>query len=157
MENNNQYMPPVQQAQPVQPVQQVQPAQPVQQVYQQPVQPVAYQPVQQAYQAQPQQPIDPNYAATAKDFLTKAIVSCAISTLPVGSIIAINMATKNRKNILDYIGRGGMHTERVKVSSALSRAGRYSGIGCTIFWGIYAAYIAIAFLVTIFAVIGSQF
>lgn len=148
MENNNQYQPPVQ---PVQPVQ------PQQSVYQQPVQPVVYQPVQQAYQAQPQQPIDPNYAAVAKDFLTKAIVSCCISSLPIGSIIAINMATKNRKSILDYIGRGGLHTERIKVSSALSRAGRYSGIASTIFWGIYFAYFAIAITIAIFAAVGSQF
>ena len=37
------------------------------------------------------QQIDPNYDAISKDFLTQAIVSCAISSLPIGSIIAIFM------------------------------------------------------------------
>ena len=144
MENNNQYQPPVQ---PVQPVQ------PQQAVYQQPVQPVAYQPVQQAYQAQPQQPIDPNYAAVAKDFLTKAIVSCCISSLPVGSIIAINMATKNRAALLDYLSRGGLHTVKIKISSALSRGARYSGIGFTIFWAVWLLYYIIATSVVVIGVL----
>lgn len=110
--------------------------------YQQP----QYQQAQPVYQyqapVQQQQPADPHYAEVAKDFLTKAIVSCAISTLPVGSIIAINMATKNRQALLDYLARGGLHTDRIKVSSALSRAGRYTGIGFTIFWAVYALYFA---------------
>lgn len=143
MDNNNQYQ---------QPAQPVQPVQPVQQVYQ----PA---PVQQVYQTQ-QQPVDPNYAAVAKEFLTKAIVAAAICTLPIGSIIAINMASKNRKNILDYIGRGGLHTDRIKVSSAVSRAGKYGGIGFTIFWGFYLLYFAVVSITAIAAVIAgfaSQF
>ena len=119
--------------------------------YQQP----QYQQAQPVYQYQPvqaQQPVDPNYAALAKDFLTKAIVSCAICSLPVGSIIAINMATKNREALLGYLSRGGLHTDRIKVSSALSRAGRYGGIGFTIFWGIYALYFVFAFLITIIGI-----
>ena len=119
--------------------------------YQQP----QYQQAQPVYQYQPvqtQPPFDPNYAALAKDFLTKAIVSCAICSLPVGSIIAINMATKNREALLGYLSRGGLHTDRIKVSSALSRAGRYGGIGFTIFWGIYALYFVFAFLITIIGI-----
>ena len=120
--------------------------------YQQP----QYQQAQPVYQyqapVQQQQPADPHYAEVAKDFLTKAIVSCAISTLPVGSIIAINMATKNREALLGYLSRGGLHTDRIKVSSALSRAGRYGGIGFTIFWGIYALYFVFAFLITIIGI-----
>jgi hypothetical protein len=119
--------------------------------YQQP----QYQQAQPVYQYQPvqaQQPVDPNYAMVAKDFLTKAIVSCAICSLPVGSIIAINMATKNREALLGYLSRGGLHTDRIKVSSALSRAGRYGGIGFTIFWGIYALYFVFAFLITIIGI-----
>ena len=115
--------------------------------YQQPV----YQQPQQQYQYQ--QPFDPNYAVVAKEFLTKAIVSLAISSLPVGSIIAINMATKNRKELLEYLERGGLHTDRIKLSSALSRAGRYTGIGFTIFWGIYLIYFAIWIATAIFAII----
>ena len=87
------------------------------------------------------QPIDPNYASIVKDFLTKAIVSCAISCLPVGSIIALNMATKNRKALLEYLDKGGIHTQKIKVCSALSRAGRYAGIAYTIIWGLYLLYI----------------
>lgn len=119
--------------------------------YQQP----QYQQAQPVYQYQPvqaQQPVDPNYAMVAKDFLTKAIVSCAICSLPVGSIIAINMATKNREALLGYLSRGGLHTDRIKVSSALSRAGRYGGIGFTIFWGIYALYFVFAFLIMIIGI-----
>ena len=96
-------------------------------------------------QVQAQQPADPNYATVAKDFLTKAIVSCAISTIPVGSIIAIFMATKNRKELLEYLSRGGLHTDKIKVSSALSRAGRYTGIGFTIFWAVYSLWMVIWF------------
>ena len=101
---------------------------------------------QQPQYQQPQAPyryqsIDPNYASIVKDFLTKAIVSCAISCLPVGSIIALNMATKNRKALLEYLDKGGIHTQKIKVCSALSRAGRYAGIAYTIIWGLYLLYI----------------
>ena len=118
--------------------------------YQQPV----YQEAQPQYQ-QPQyqyQPADPNYAFVVKDFLTKAIVSCAISCLPVGSIIALVMATKNRKAILEYLDKGGLHTEKMKVCSCLSRAGRYSGIGYTIFWAVYLLYFLIWIAAAVFAV-----
>ncbi len=104
---------------------------------------------QQAYQYQPVQagqPIDPNYSEKAKDFLTKAIVSCAIASLPVGSIIAIFMAKKNREELLAYLASGGMHTSKIKVSSALSRAGRYAGIGYTIMWAVYLLYVTIWFV-----------
>lgn len=110
------------------------------------------QPVYQYQPVQAQQPVDPNYAMVAKDFLTKAIVSCAICSLPVGSIIAINMATKNREALLGYLSRGGLHTDRIKVSSALSRAGRYGGIGFTIFWGIWLLYYVFVILLVIFGV-----
>ena len=113
------------------------------------------QPVYQQPQPPYQQPFDPNYAVIVKDFLTKAIVSCAISSLPVGSIIAINMASKNRKALLEYLDKGGLHTEKIKVCSALSRGGRYSGIGFTIFWGIYLIFFAIWIAAAIFAVIAS--
>lgn len=117
--------------------------------YQQP----EYQQAQQTYQyqapVQQQQPVDPNYDAVSKDFLTKAIVAGAISTLPVGSIIAINMATKNRAALLDYLSRGGLHTVKIKISSALSRAARYSGIGNTILWGIWLLYYAFMMLALI--------
>ena len=105
-------------------------------------------PVQQVYGG-----INSNYNEIAKDFLIKAIVSCAISTLPIGSIIAISMATKNRTALLDFLSKGGYHTIKIKVSSALSRAGRYSGIASTIFWGIYFLFIAIAITVAVFAII----
>jgi hypothetical protein len=128
-----------------------------QQTQYQPVQP-QYQQVQPGYQYPQQyqyQRFDPNYAVLVKDFLTKAIVSCAISSLPIGSIIALNMATKNRKALLEYLDKGGLHTEKIKVCSALSRGGRYAGIGFTIFWGIYLIYFAIWIAAAIFAVIAS--
>ena len=127
--------------------QQQQYAQQQQQYAQQQYQQTAYQaPVQQ------QQPVDPNYAEVSKDFLTKAIVAGAISTLPVGSIIAINMATKNRAALLDYLSRGGLHTVKIKISSALSRAARYSGIGFTIFWAVWLLYYIIAMSVVVLGI-----
>ena len=133
------------------------------QQYQQPQyqQPQYQQPqYQQQYQyAQPQAPIiqrnDPEYLKIANEFLKNAIIACAVCSLPVGSIIAINMATKNRASLLDYLSKGGYHTERIKVSSALSRAGRYGGIGFTIFWGIYLGYILISVSAVIIAAIAS--
>ena len=111
---------------------------------------------QQGYQyqapVQQQQPIDPNYPAVSKEFLTQAIVAGAISSLPVGSIIAINMATKNRAALLDYLSRGGMHTVKIKISSALSRGARYSGIGFTIFWAVWLLYYIFAMLILFFGI-----
>ena len=128
--------------------QQQQYAQQQQQYAQQQYQQTVYQaPVQQ------QQPVDPNYAEVSNDFLTKAIVAGAISTLPVGSIIAINMATKNRAALLDYLSRGGLHTVKIKISSALSRAARYSGIGFTIFWAVWLLYYIIATSVVVIGVL----
>lgn len=129
-----------------------------QQNYQQQYQQQYQQPYQQPYQAYSPQygrPIDPNYDMLAKDFLTKAIVSCAISSLPVGSFIAIAMASKNRKALLEYLEQGGIHTERIKVSSALSRAGKYSGIGFSIFWGFYLMIYALYFAIIILSIIAS--
>ena len=121
--------------------------------YQQP----QYQQAQQTYQyqapVQQQQPIDPNYPAVSKEFLTQAIVAGAISSLPVGSIIAINMATKNRAALLDYLSRGGMHTVKIKISSALSRGARYSGIGFTIFWAVWLLYYIIAMSVVVIGIL----
>ena len=109
------------------------------------------------YQQQYQQvqPVDTSYATIVKEFLTKTIVSCAIASLPVGSIIAIFMASKNREAILEYLDRGGLHTVKVKVCSCLSRAARYTGIGCTILWGVYFIYWTHAIAITLFAVIGT--
>lgn len=145
MENNQYQQPQYQQAQ-------YQQTQYQQAQYQQP----QYQQAQPGYQYQPvqaQQPVDPNYAAAAKDFLTKAIVSCAICSLPVGSIIAINMAKKNREALLAYLSGGGLHTDKIKVSSALSRAGRYGGIGFTIFWAVWLLYYIIATSVVVIGIL----
>ena len=140
--DNNQYQQP-----------QYQQAQYQQAQYQQP----QYQQAQPGYQyqapVQQQQPVDPNYAEVSNDFLTKAIVAGAISSLPVGSIIAINMATKNRAALLDYLSRGGMHTVKIKISSALSRGARYSGIGFTIFWAVWLLYYIIATSVVVIGIL----
>ena len=113
-----------------------------QQYYQQPVQ-------QQQYVYQ--QPNDPAYLAIANEYLKNAIISCCISGLPVGSIIAIFMAKKYRKQLLEYLEKGGLHTPRIKVSSALLRAGMYGGIGCTVVWGIYLLCMVFWFIIMIFA------
>lgn len=84
-----------------------------------------------------------DYMEKANEFLKKAIISAAISTLPIGSIIAIGMASRNRQRLLEYLDRGGLHTIRIKFASAISRAGKYSGVGYTIFWAFYLLYFVI--------------
>ena len=76
--------------------------------------------------------VDPNYDAASKDFLTKAIVSCAIASLPIGSIIAIGMASRNLTALHEYLASGGLHTGKIKTSSAVSKVGKFGGIGFTI-------------------------
>ncbi len=138
MENNNNYS---QQAQYQQPAYQTPPQ------YQQPVQPM--------------QAVDPNYMPLANDFLTKSIIAGVISSLPVGSFIALSMASKNRKKILEYIDNGGIHTIRIKISSAISRAAKYSAVGFSIFWGVYGTiwlvYTAIAVIGIIIAATSGNF
>lgn len=114
------------------------------------------QPVQQYYYTPGyRQSADPNYANTVKEFLIKAIVACAISSLPIGSIIAIFMGSKNRAAILDYLSKGGLHTIRIKVCSCLSRAAKYAGIAYTILWAVYLLYLAFVLFIIIAAVIGT--
>jgi len=114
------------------------------------------QPYQQQYQ-EPYQPYpnDPNYPVVAKEFLTKAIVAGAISSMPVGSIIGAVMGSRNRKKILEYIENGGPHTVRLKVCSAVSRAAKYAGIGFSIWWAIYALIYTI-YIIGIFALLVTQ-
>lgn len=112
-----------------------------QQYYQQPVQQPQY-----VYQ-----PNDPAYLAIANEYLKNAIISCCIAALPVGSIIAIFMGKKYRTQLLEYLAKGGLHTPRIKVSSALLRAGTYAGIGYTIFWGVYLLWFLIYIIAMIFA------
>ena len=52
------------------------------------------------------------------------------------------MASNNRKALLEYIGQGGLHTPKIKLCSALSRAAKYAGIGYTVFWAFYLLYFA---------------
>ena len=125
MENNNYY----QQAQYQQPVYQAQP------VYQ---------------QAQPA--IDPEYDKISNEFLTMAIVSGAISSLPIGSFIALAMAIKNRKKILEYIDNGGIHTGKIKTSSALSRAAKYSAVICSVWWIFYGTIMLLYFILAMIGV-----
>ena len=120
-----------------------------QQQYQQP-QYTYQQPVQQPQYVY-RQPNDPAYLAIANEYLKNAIISCCISGLPVGSIIAIFMAKKYRKQLLEYLEKGGLHTPRIKVSSALLRAGMYSGIGCTVVWGIYLLCMVFWFVIMLIA------
>ena len=112
---------------------------------------------QQVYYQPSYGSFDPNYIVTSKEFLTKAIESCAIASLPIGSIIAIFMATKNRKALLDYLSRGGVHTMKIKVSSALSRAGKYAGIAYTVIWGCYMLYYLFLIALVIFGLTSNVF
>ena len=70
-----------------------------------------------------------------------SVCSCSCSRcFPVCSIIAIFKGIGNRKKVLDYLAQGGLHTPRIKVSSMLSRAATYYGIGSTILYAVMFTY-----------------
>ena len=98
---------------------------------------------------------DPVYEEKASGFLRSAIISCAVCSIPIGSIIAIVMGSKNYKAILEYLSEGGPHTGRIKTSAALSKTGKYVGVGMTIFWGFYLAYFAFMIIMTILVATGA--
>ena len=66
------------------------------------------------------------------------------------------MASKNRTELLDYLAKGGTHTGKIKVSSALSRAGKYGGVGFTCVWAFYFLYLAFIFTALIIAAIAQS-
>ena len=104
---------------------------------------------QQNYQ-QPQyyttpgfQASDPVYLAKANELLKSAIISCVLAVFPVFSIFAIFKGSGNRKKVLEYLDKGGLHTPRIKISSILSRAATYYGIGSTVLYAIMFLYYAL--------------
>ena len=133
--------------------------------YQQQYQPYGQQP-QQPY-AQPQQyqqqqyaqaryvQTDPDYEAKASELLTGAITSVILPAFPVASIIAIFKGKANRKKVLEYLENGGLHTTKIKVCSALSRAGTYLGIGMTVVWAFFLVYITMMVIMMVLAMFGS--
>jgi hypothetical protein len=84
---------------------------------------------------------DPGYAETASRFLKKAITAAILAGFPVASIIGMIMGTNNRRAILDYLDKGGLHTTRIKICSIVSRGAFFGGIGFTIFYAFYFLYI----------------
>lgn len=97
---------------------------------------------------QHQYPVENNIPqeSPTNTFLAKGIVSTAISSLPVGSIIAIVMGADNRKKIKNYLANGGQKEAKVTVGSVLSGVGLGFGIGMTIFWFLYPIIIIAAVL-----------
>ena len=112
-----------------------------------------YAQAQQAYQ----QPVDPAYEETVGEFLKQAIFSCVMACFPVACIFAIFKGSKNRKNIMAYLENGGVHTNKVTVSSILSNVGKYYGLGMTIIYAILLIYYAFVIFIMIIAAIGSNF
>lgn len=143
MENNNLNGQPVQPVQPAQPVYQ-QPVQ-VQPVYQQPAQPV-----QPVYQAQPQyQPamnVDANATATIDALFKSAILNVIFCSFPVGSIICMITAGKERKKVDEFLASGGPHTGKLKTAAALLTVAKKVGLGFTIFWAVYFVWIFFAII-----------
>lgn len=84
---------------------------------------------------------NPEYDQKSSELLKYAIISAAICSLPIGSIIAIGMASRNLTALHEYLASGGLHTGKIKTSSAVSKVGKFGGIGFTIFWGFYLLYI----------------
>ena len=95
---------------------------------------------QQYYTTPGYQPVNQQYLDTANALLKSAIVACVLAGFPVCSIIAIFKGIGNRKKVLDYLAQGGLHTPRIKVSSMLSRAATYYGIGSTILYAVMFTY-----------------
>ena len=77
------------------------------------------------------------YDRISSGLLKTAIISACICWLPIGSIIAIVMANRNLAELHSYLNNGGLHTPKIKASSATSKGGKYGGIGFTILWGVY--------------------
>ena len=105
---------------------------------------------QQQYNQQPMyyttpgyQASDPVYLARANELLKGAIIACVLAGFPVCSIIAIFMGMNNRKKVLEFLDKGGLHTPRIKISSILSRAATYYGIGSTVLYAIMFLYYAL--------------
>ncbi len=94
-----------------------------------------------------------DYGEKVSTFLALGIVSVALMSMPIGSIVAIVMGSKNRKSILEYLENGGIHTTKIKVSSILSNVGKYGGIGYTILWGLIMLYYIFLFAAFIIALI----
>lgn len=86
----------------------------------------------------------PDYDQKSSELLKNAIISAAIASLPIGSMIAIGMASRNLNALHEYLAAGGLHTGKIKTSSAVSKIGKFGGIGFTIFWGFYLLYIIFA-------------
>lgn len=105
---------------------------------------------QQQYNQQPMyyttpgyQASDPVYLARANELLKGAIIACVLAGFPVCSIIAIFKGMNNRKKVLEFLDKGGLHTPRIKFSSILSRAATYYGIGSTVLYAIMFLYYAL--------------
>ena len=105
---------------------------------------------QQQYYQQPQyyttpgfQASDPVYLAKVNELLKSVIIACVLAGFPVCSIIAIFKGMGNRKKVLEYLDKGGLHTPRIKISSILSRAATYYGIGSTVLYAIMFLYYAL--------------
>ena len=108
---------------------------------------------QQQYAQQPQYYTTPGYQAVNQQYLDQAnallksaIIACVLAGFPVCSIIAIFKGIGNRKKVLDYLAQGGLHTPRIKVSSMLSRAATYYGIGSTILYAVMFIYYVLVIL-----------
>ena len=113
---------------------------------------------QQQYNQQPMyyttpgyQASDPVYLARANELLKSATIACVLAGFPVCSIIAIFMGMNNRKKVLEFLDKGGLHTPRIKISSILSRAATYYGIGSTVLYAIMFLYYALIIGLLIFS------
>ena len=104
------------------------------------------QPNQQYYTTPGYQPVNQQYLDTANALLKSAIIACVLAGFPVCSIIAIFKGSANRKKVLDYLAQGGLHTQRIKISSMLSRAATYYGIGSTILYAVMFIYYVLVIL-----------
>lgn len=100
---------------------------------------------------------DPNYEANAGRFLKVAILNCIFCALPIGSFICMGRAKKFRNELLEYIGKGFTHTNKIKTCSALLRAAQIAGKAYTIFYGIVIAYYAVVLTMAIFSCSVSAF
>ena len=135
MDQNNQFVNPVEQP--------VAPAEPVVPVYTQPVTPVYAAPVQ------PAPTVEQVVHDLADKAFVKALAAVIMATFPITSIIAIVMGSKALKLVnqardiatpYGIFGGGKYMASRI-----MAMVGKYTGIAMTVFWGLYFLIFTVVF------------
>lgn len=95
--------------------------------------------------------VDPEVQQLAEQAFKKGLTATILSQFPVASIIAIFMGSKGCKLVAETRelanARGVKGGGKYIAANVLSKVGKFAGIGYTIFWGIYGAFISLYALI----------